>query len=102
MKYIVNKINESLKYKIILIKDGRKHKGKFDKIKTLRNIMESRKEYQRYYSNNLKYTFPLIIDHLVRFLLVEPIHLSLSSRLGTSARIFLDLFQDLKALCFQW
>jgi len=28
MKYIVNKINESLKYKIILIKDGRKHKGK--------------------------------------------------------------------------
>jgi len=47
MKYIVNKINESLKYKIILIKDGRKHKGKIDKIKTLRNIMESRKEYQR-------------------------------------------------------
>ena len=33
MKYIVNKINESLKYKIILIKDGRKHKGKIDKIK---------------------------------------------------------------------
>jgi len=35
MKYIVNKINESLKYKIILIKDGRKHKGKIDKIKRI-------------------------------------------------------------------
>ena len=44
----------------------------------------------------------LIIDQLVRFLVVEPAHLGLSPRLGMGARIFLDLFQDLTALCFQW
>ena len=43
----------------------------------------------------------LIIDQLVRFLVVEPAHLGLSPRLGMGARIFLDLFQDLTALCFQ-
>jgi hypothetical protein len=33
---------------------------------------------------------------------VEPAHPSSSPRLGTGARIFLDLFQDLTVLCFQW
>jgi len=44
----------------------------------------------------------LIIDQLVGFLVVESIHPGSSSRLDTSARIFLDLFQDLTVLCFQW
>jgi hypothetical protein len=33
---------------------------------------------------------------------VEPTHLSLSPQLDTGAYIFLDLFQDLTAMCFQW
>jgi len=37
----------------------------------------------------------LSIAQLVRFLVMELIHQSLSSRLGTNARFFLDLFQDL-------
>jgi hypothetical protein len=41
------------------------------------------------------------MDQLVRLLVVEPVQPGLSHRLGTGARIFLDLFQDLKALCFQ-
>jgi hypothetical protein len=40
----------------------------------------------------------LIIDQLVRFLMVEPVHPGSSPRLGTGARIFLNLFQDLTAL----
>jgi hypothetical protein len=39
---------------------------------------------------------------LVGFLVVEPIHPGLSSRHDTGARIFLDLFQDLTTLFFQW
>jgi hypothetical protein len=42
----------------------------------------------------------LIIDQLVGFLVVEPAHLGSSPRLGTGARTFLDLFQNLTALCF--
>jgi hypothetical protein len=34
----------------------------------------------------------LIIDQLVGFLVVEPVYLGSNPRLGTSARIFLDLF----------
>jgi hypothetical protein len=44
----------------------------------------------------------LSLAQLVRFLVVEPVHLGLSPRLGMGARIFLNLFQDLTALCFQW
>jgi hypothetical protein len=33
---------------------------------------------------------------------VEPAYLGSNPRLGTGARIFLDLFQDLTTLCFQW
>jgi len=44
----------------------------------------------------------LIIDQPVGFLVVKPAHLGSSPQLGTGARIFLDLFQDLTALCFQW
>jgi hypothetical protein len=33
---------------------------------------------------------------------VEPAHLDSSPRLDTDARILLDLFQELMALCFQW
>jgi hypothetical protein len=47
-------------------------------------------------------TCELIIDQLVGFLVVEPTHLSLSPQLDTDAHIFLDLFQDLTAMCFQW
>jgi hypothetical protein len=39
---------------------------------------------------------------LVGFLVVEPAHPGSSLRLDTGARIFLDLFQDLMALFFQW
>jgi len=42
-----------------------------------------------------------IID-TVNFLAVEPAHPGSSLRLGMGARIFLDLFQDLTALFFQW
>jgi hypothetical protein len=43
----------------------------------------------------------LIIDQLVGFLMMEPVHPGSSPRLGMGAHIFLDLFQDLSALCFQ-
>jgi hypothetical protein len=39
---------------------------------------------------------------LVGFLMVEPAHPGSSLRLNTDARIFLNLFQDLTALFFQW
>ena len=42
----------------------------------------------------------LIIDQLVGFFVVEPVYLDSSPRLGTCARIFLDLFKDLTTLCF--
>jgi hypothetical protein len=35
-------------------------------------------------------------------LVVESVHTGLSPRLGMGAYIFLDLFQDLTLLCFQW
>jgi hypothetical protein len=35
----------------------------------------------------------LIIDQMVRFFIVEPIHLGSSSRLVTGAHTFLDLFK---------
>ena len=41
----------------------------------------------------------MTIDQLVMFLVVEPAHLGLSPRLGTGARIFLDLFQDRGRIC---
>jgi len=44
----------------------------------------------------------LIGDQLVKILVVKPLYPDLSPRLGMSAHIFLDLFQDLLALCFQW
>jgi hypothetical protein len=44
----------------------------------------------------------LSLAQLVRFLVVEPAHPSSSPRFGMGARIFLDLFLDLTALCFQW
>jgi hypothetical protein len=44
----------------------------------------------------------LMIDQLVGFLVVEPTYPGLSPRLGTGVHIFLDLFQDLLALYFQW
>jgi hypothetical protein len=44
----------------------------------------------------------LVIHQLVRFLVVEPAHQGSSPRLGTGVRIFLDLFQDLPALCIKW
>ena len=44
----------------------------------------------------------LSLAQLVRFLVVEPAHPDSSPRFGTGARIFLDLFKDLTALCFQW
>jgi hypothetical protein len=44
----------------------------------------------------------LIIDQLVGFLVVEPAHPGSSPRLGTGVRIFLNLFQNLTALCIQW
>ena len=43
----------------------------------------------------------LIINPLVGFLMIERVNLGLSPQLTTGARIFLDLFQDLMALCFQ-
>ena len=43
-----------------------------------------------------------IVDQLVRSLVVEPIHSSLSPQFGTSARTFLDLFQNFPALCVKW
>jgi hypothetical protein len=33
---------------------------------------------------------------------VEPAHPGSGPRLGTDAHIFIDLFQALTALCFQW
>ena len=53
-------------------------------------------------TNNKHLKSGLIIDQLVGFLMVESVHPGSSPRLGTSVRIFLDLFQDLTALCFQW
>jgi hypothetical protein len=38
--------------------------------------------------------YKLIIDQLVGFFVVEPVHLGSIPRLDTGARIFLDLFQD--------
>jgi hypothetical protein len=52
-----------------------------------------------------KYPYKARIDHrseLVRFLVVEPAHPGSGPRLGTDAHIFIDLFQALTALCFQW
>ena len=46
---------------------------------------------------HILYTRELIIDHLVGFLVVEPVHLGSSPQLGTAARIFMDLTM----LCFQ-
>ena len=53
-------------------------------------------------SHKKRSLYKLIIDQLVGFLVVEPVHLGSSHRLDTGAHIFLDLFQDLTALCFQW
>jgi hypothetical protein len=44
----------------------------------------------------------MIVDQLVGLLMVELAHLGLNPRLGTSACISLDLFQDLTTLCFEW
>lgn len=44
----------------------------------------------------------LVLFIIKRNLVVEPVHLGSSSQLGKGARIFLDLFQDLMALCFKW
>jgi len=44
----------------------------------------------------------LIIDQLVRSFVVETTHSGSSSRLGTGARTFLNLFQDFPALCVKW
>ena len=46
--------------------------------------------------------FAYVYDQLVRSLVVEPTHPGSSPRLGTGARIFLDLFQDFPALCVKW
>ena len=53
-------------------------------------------------ANKCAPTCKLIVDQLVGFLVVKPAHPGLSHRLSTGARIFLDLFHDLTALCFQW
>ena len=37
----------------------------------------------------------LSIGQLISFLMVEPVYQGFSSRIGTGARIILDLFQDL-------
>jgi hypothetical protein len=44
----------------------------------------------------------LSVAQLVGFLVVKPAHPGLSPRLDIGARIFLDLFQDLMVLFFQW
>jgi hypothetical protein len=44
----------------------------------------------------------LSLAQLVRFLVVELAHPGSSPQFGIGARIFLDLFLDLMALCFQW
>ena len=46
-------------------------------------------------SNNIRSPSKLSVAQLVRFLVVEPAHPGSSLRLGTGARNFLDLFQDL-------
>jgi hypothetical protein len=49
----------------------------------------------------MKKLFPsTCMQYVAGFLVVEPAHPCLSSRLGTGASIFMDLFKDLKALYF--
>ena len=42
----------------------------------------------------------MIIDQLVEFIVVEPVLSGSSPRLDIGTRIFMNLFQDLTALCF--
>ena len=63
------------------------------------NITHSRRLQ---YTSNKQPKRQLIVDQLVRSLMLEPIHSSLSPRLGTGARTFLDLFQNFPALCVKW
>jgi hypothetical protein len=49
---------------------------------------------------NLPCVRNLSVAHLAKILVVEPTHHGSSPRLGTEARIFLDLFQDLSGAIF--
>ena len=60
------------------------------------NITHSRRLQ---YTSNKQPKRQLIVDQLVRSLVVESTHSGLSPRLGTGARIFLDLFRDFPAFC---
>jgi len=64
------------------------------------NLTKVKKKFDKHTSFNIIYFSKLIIDQAVVFLVVKSVHPDLSPRLNTGARIFLDLFQDLTALCF--
>jgi hypothetical protein len=78
------------------------------------NFFQSRKVYKhlighRYVHNAYKWLWKsscqnkiseLSLAQLVRFIVVEPAHPVSSPQLGTGARIFLDLFQDLRRCAF--